>query len=241
MIHRTAKEPRTARAVKAQIIFVLVLLLGAWVIPVRAGSMPHVERIVLPNNLVLLVSEEHSLPFVVFQMLVDAGSRLDPAGKEGLANLTAKGLLLGTARQNANAMNEALDFMGASLNSSAGQDYAAIELQVLKKDLEKGFGFFIDALMSPIFPEQEIQKEVIKILGAIQSADEQPMGLAEKTFRKTLFPQSPYGHPIEGTRESVSKLTRERDVLQFYRAFYRPNKAILAIVGDITVEEVKAS
>ncbi|HUJ88898.1 MAG TPA: pitrilysin family protein [Syntrophorhabdales bacterium] len=240
MIHRTAKEPRTARAVKAKIIFVLVLLLGAWVIPVRAGSMPHVERIVLPNNLVLLVSEEHSLPFVVFQMLVDAGSRLDPAGKEGLANLTAKGLLLGTARQNANAMNEALDFMGASLNSSAGQDYAAIELQVLKKDLEKGFGFFIDALMSPIFPEQEIQKEVIKILGAIQSADEQPMGLAEKTFRKTLFPQSPYGHPIEGTRESVSKLTRERDVLQFYRAFYRPNKAILAIVGDITVEEVKA-
>ena len=216
----------------------LVLLLGVWVTPVRAGSMPPVERIVLPNNLVLLVSEEHSLPFVVFQMLVDAGSRLDPAGKEGLANLTAKGLLLGTSRQNANAMNEALDFMGASLNTSAGQDYAVVGLQVLKKDLEKGFGFFIDALTNPVFPEQEIQKEVKKILGAIQSADEQPMALAEKTFRKTLFPQSPYGHPVEGTRESVSKLSRE-DVLQFYRAFYRPNRAILSIVGDITVEEVR--
>jgi zinc protease len=239
MIHRTAKEARTARAVKAQIIFVLVLLLGAWVMPVRAGSMPPVERIVLPNNLVLLVSEEHSLPFVVFQMLVDAGSRLDPLGKEGLANLTAKGLLLGTARQNANAMNEALDFMGASLTSSAGQDYAVVGLQVLKKDLEKGFGFFIDALTGPVFPEQEIQKEMKKIAGAIQSADEQPMALAEKAFRKTLFPQSPYGHPVEGTRESVPKLSLE-DVLQFYRAFYRPNSAILSIVGDITVEEVKA-
>ena len=100
--------------------------------------MPPVERIVLPNNLVLLLSEEHSLPFVVFQMLVDAGSRLDPAGKEGLANLTAKGLLLGTSRQNANAINEELDFMGASLNTSAGQDYATVGLQILEEGSGEG-------------------------------------------------------------------------------------------------------
>ena len=229
---------RIAKAARVLIISVLVLLAGVWITPARAGSMPPVQRVVLPNDLVLLVSEEHSLPFVVFQLLVDAGSRLDPAGKEGLANLTAKGLLLGTSRQNVTAMNEALDFMGASLNSSAGQDYAVVGLQVLKKDLEKGFGFFIDALTAPVFPEQEIQKEMKKIAGGIQSADEQPMALTEKTFRKTLFPQSPYGHPVEGTRESVSKLSAG-DVLQFYRAFYRPNSAILSIVGDITVEEVK--
>jgi zinc protease len=229
---------RIAKAARVLIISVLVFLAGVWITPARAGSMPPVQRVVLPNDLVLLVSEEHSLPFVVFQLLVDAGSRLDPAGKEGLANLTAKGLLLGTSRQNVTAMNEALDFMGASLNSSAGQDYAVVGLQVLKKDMEKGFGFFMDALTAPVFPEQEIQKEIKKIVGAIQSADEQPMALTEKTFRKTLFPQSSYGHPAEGTRESVSKLSAG-DVSQFYRTFYRPNSAILSIVGDITVEEVR--
>jgi zinc protease len=217
---------------------VLVLLFGLWIAPVRAASMPPVQRIVLPNDLVLLVSEEHSLPFVVFQLLVDAGSRLDPVGKEGLANLTAKGLLLGTSGQNVTAINEALDFMGASLNSSAGPDYAVVGLQVLKKDMEKGFAIFMDALTGPVFPEQEIGKEIKKIAGAIQSADEQPMALAEKTFRKTLFPQSPYGHPVEGTRESVPKLSME-DVSRFYRTFYRPNSAILSVVGDITVEEVR--
>jgi len=185
------------------------------------------------------VSEERSLPFVVFQMLVDAGSRLDPPGKEGLANLTAKALLLGTSAQNGDAINEALDFMGASLSTSAGQDYAVIGLQVLKKDLAKGFDLFVDSITNPIFPEQEVRKEVTKILGAIQSADEQPMALAEKAFKRTLFPESPYGHPVEGIRESVPKLSRE-DTLQFYRKFYCPNKAILAIVGDITVDEVKA-
>jgi zinc protease len=238
MIERLVEAARPARAAKVVIILILALLAGAWITPARAGSMPLVQRVVLPNELVLLVSEEHSLPFVVFQLLVDTGSRLDPAGKEGLANLTAKGLLLGTSSQSVTAMNEALDFMGASLNSSAGQDYAVVGLQVLKKDLEKGFGLFIDALTTPAFPEQEIQKEVNKIVGAIQSADEQPMNIAEKTFRKTLFPQSPYGHPVEGTRESVSKLSA-KDVLQFYRAFYRPNGAVLSIVGDITVEEVR--
>jgi len=197
-----------------------------------------VQRIVLPNDLVLLVCEEHSLPLVVFQLLLDAGSRLDPAGKEGLANLTANGLLLGTSTQEVAAINEALDFMGASLNSSAGRDFSAVGLQVLKKDLEKGFAFFMDTLTSPIFPEDEIRKETRKILGSIQSSDEQPMALAEKTFRKALFSQSPYGQPVEGTRGSVARLTRE-DVLQFYRTFYHSNGAILAIVGDITAEEIK--
>ncbi|HME41491.1 MAG TPA: pitrilysin family protein [Syntrophorhabdales bacterium] len=239
MIYRIANPARRAAASKVRITFILVILVVLWIAPVRAGSMPRVERIVLPNNLVVLVSEEHSLPFVVFQMLMDAGSRLDPAGKEGLANLTAKGLLLGTSTQNANAINEALDFMGASLNTSAGQDYAVVGLQVLKKDLEKGVDLFIDSLTNPVFPEQEIQKEKKKILGAIQAADEQPMSLAEKSFRKTLFPESPYGHPVEGTRESVSGLSKE-DTSRFYQTFYRPNKAILAIVGDITVEEVRA-
>ena len=58
-------------------------------------AMPPVQRMVLPNHLVLLICEEHSLPFVIFQLLINSGSRQDPSGQEGLANLTARGLLLG--------------------------------------------------------------------------------------------------------------------------------------------------
>jgi zinc protease len=237
MIFRLAKKIAQTKVQKS-IIPIIMIVAALWAKPVLAGSVPPVQRIVLPNELVLLVAEEHSLPFVVFQLLVDAGSRLDPAGKEGLAYLTAKGLLLGTPKTNLSAMNEALDFMGASLNASASQDYTIVGLQVLKKDLDAGFGFFTDSFTRPVFPRQEIQKESKKILGAIQSSDEQPMALAEKTFRKTLFPESPYGHPVEGTRESVSKLSVE-DISKFYRSFYHPNGSILSIVGDITVEEVK--
>ncbi len=220
------------------IIFIAVILSGFLAVNARAASVPPVQRVVMPNQLVLLVAEEHSLPFVVMQLLVNAGSRLDPAGKEGVAYLTAKGLMLGTPTKNATALNQAIDFMGASLGASATQDYAVVSLQVLKKDLAEGFGLFMDVLTNPTFPDQEIGKETKKILGAIQARDEQPMALAEKTFRKTLFPKNPYGSPAEGTPESVSRLSA-KDVLQFYRASYGPSGAILSIVGDITMEEVR--
>src|SRR4030042_1840886 len=67
-------------------------------------AMPPVQRMVLPNQLVLLVCEEHSLPFVTFQLLINSGSRQDPSGQEGLANLTARGLLLGSLNRSVNTI-----------------------------------------------------------------------------------------------------------------------------------------
>ncbi len=203
-----------------------------------AAAIPPINRLSLPNQMVLLLTEEHSLPFVTIQVVIDAGSRQDSKGKEGLAFLTAKGLLLGTSKQTLISINEALDFMGASLNVSANKDYATISLRVLKKDLEKGLGLLAETITQPIFPEEELRKEAHKILGAIKSAEEDPGEVAEKAFNRIVFQDSPYSHPVEGTKESVPKLTRE-DVVRFYKTFYHPNNALLSIAGDITQEEVK--
>ena len=201
-------------------------------------AMPPVQRVVLPNRLILLVSQEHSLPFITVHLLIDGGSRRDPPGEEGLARMTARGLLLGTSRRTVNVFHEELDFMGASLNASAGRDYATLSLRVLKKDMEKGFDLFMDALTQPVFPEEQIKREVEKTLGAIRSAEDDPGEVAEKEFQKTLFLTSPYSHPVEGTKESLSRLTRET-IRRFYGTHYHPNNAILTVVGDITMDEVK--
>ena len=217
----------------------LVLLLFCLCLQSNAASaMPAIQRTVLPNHLILLTSEEHSLPFVTLQLLIDSGSRRDPPGEEGLSYLTAKGLLHGTSKRTVNQVNEELDFMGASLNSSSGRDYATLTLRVLKKDLDKGLGLFMEVLTQPAFPEEEIRREIEKTLAAIQSEEDQPEEVAEKAFLKTLFLSSPYGHPVEGTRDSVSKLTRE-GIVRFYRSYYHPNNAILTVIGDITDQELK--
>ena len=229
----------TRRIPKLKYLIVLVFLMLCVGLPDGGvQAMPPVQRMVLPNHLVLLASEEHSLPFVTLQLLIDSGSRRDPSGEEGLAYLTARGLLLGTSKHTVNQVNEDLDFMGASLSSSSGRDYATLSLQILKKDLDKGFDLFMEVLTQPTFPEEEIKREVEKTLAAIQSEEDQPEGVAEKAFLKALFLNSPYGHPVEGVRESVPKLTRE-GIVRFYRSYYHPNNAILTVIGDITDEEMK--
>jgi len=224
---------------KWKYLVVLVFLIFCLAVP--GGSlwaMPPVQRTVLPNHLVLLASEDHSLPFVTLQLLIDSGSWRDPQGEEGLAYLAARGLLLGTSKRTVNQVNEELDFMGASLNSSSGRDYATLTLRVLKKDLDKGLDLFMEVLTQPVFPEEEVKRELEKTLAAIQSGEDQPEEVAEKAFLKTLFLGSPYGHPVEGTRESVPRLTRE-GIVRFYRSYYHPNNAILTVVGDMTDEELK--
>jgi len=225
----------------AKISHILVISLFSLLWLVLEGrlvqAMPPVQRSVLPNGLVLLVSQEHSLPMVTVQLLIDAGSRKDPSGQEGLAYLTAKGLLLGTSKRPVTTMNEELDFMGASLDVSINRDYVTVGLRVLKKYLNEGFDIFCDVLTQPTFPEEEIQREIQKTLAAIKSAEEDPTEVAEKAFRSTLFMNTPYGHPVEGTKASLSKLNREA-IVRFYSTHYHPNSAILAIVGDITRDEV---
>lgn len=202
-------------------------------------AMPSVQRTVLPNEMVLLISEEHSLPFVTLQLLVEAGSKEDSPGQEGLARLTAKGLLLGTVKRPAKAINEELDFMGASVDSSAGRDYATLSLRVLKKDLGKGLELFLEILTQPVFPAEEIGKEVKKTLAAIQAEEDQPDAVAEKAFQENLYLQGPYKYPVEGTKESLNRISREA-VVRFYQNHYHPDHSILTVVGDITREEIEA-
>jgi len=201
-------------------------------------AMPPVQRMTLSNQMVLLTSEERSLPFVTLQLLIDAGSRRDSAGEEGAAYLTAKGLLLGTVKRGEKAINEELDFMGASLNSSPGRDYATLNLRVLKKDLEKGLDLFMEVLTHPTCPQEEVKREVQKTLAAIQAAEDQPEDVAEKAFQENLFQSGPYRYPVEGNKKSLPSMTRE-NLDRFYKKYYHPNQSILAVVGDITPEEVK--
>ncbi|OPY79781.1 MAG: Peptidase M16 inactive domain protein [Syntrophorhabdus sp. PtaU1.Bin153] len=217
-------------------IFFIFGVIVFWVIlagTVYASPALPVERMVLSNGLIVLVSEEHSLPFVTMRLLMEAGSRFDPPGEEGLAYITARGLLLGTSRVSAREINESVDFMGASLNVSPDKDYVTAGLRVLRKDLDRGFGLLAETLMRPIFPEDELKREIQTTLGSIRSEEDDPGAVAEKAFEKHLFSGNPYGHPVEGTSESLPRITRE-SVVRFYKEHYFPNKAILVVAGDIT-------
>ncbi len=229
--------PKIRKISTLSFIFILLLL---WfvLLPSKVHAIPPVEKMVLSNELLLLFCEEHSLPFVTFQLLIEAGSSKDPSEEEGLSRLTAKGLLMGTSRHSPTTLNEELDFMGASLNASSGRDYATLTLRILKKNLDKGLDLFMEVLTQPTFPEAEVRREIERTLAAIQSAENQPGWVAKREFQKALFLEGPYRHPIEGTKESLPQLTRD-SVIRFFQTYYHPSPAILTVVGDIAYDEIK--
>jgi zinc protease len=200
--------------------------------PDRTAAMPHYRRMVLANDLVVLISEERSLPMVSIYFLLDAGAGRDPKGKQGLANLTVEALRLGTVSYSGLQVDEELDFTGASLESFCDRDFAVIGFHTLKRNLMRGLDVFREILMHPTFPEEEIGRKIAEVQASIRSSAEEPATVAEKAFRKALYGKSPYGHPVEGFEASLNTISRE-DIVEFYRRHYHPNIGILAVVGDI--------
>jgi zinc protease len=197
-----------------------------------AFCLPPIERTVLDNGVVLLVSEEHSLPFVSILLLVKAGSKDDPSGQEGIADLTASSLLLGAAGRSLERISEDLDYMGASIDANANKDFTTVGLLVLRKDLRRAFPIFMDVLTKPTFPAKELQKRTSRVLGAIRSEEDEPGVVAEKAFIKALYMDGPYGHPAQGTLASVGRMSRPK-AAKFHETYYRPNNSIMVVVGDI--------
>ncbi|RJQ77509.1 MAG: insulinase family protein [Desulfobacteraceae bacterium] len=220
---------------------VLAIVLACTLLPAAAfgGAGPPVQRQVLPNGMVLIVSEEHTLPFVTLRYLSDAGAWRDPAALAGLANLTAEGLLLGTPSLTAHQINERVDLLGAALSATCSFDYAALDFKVLKKNWAPGSDLFVDAITRPTFPEEEIRRKVRAIQSALNEEEDQPGVVAEKAFQRALFRYSPYGHAVEGTIESLEAVSPEQ-VRDFYHRRYRPQTSILVIVGDVSSSDIQS-
>ncbi len=202
--------------------------------PLRAGVVP--KRSVLDNGIVLLTSEQKALPMVSIELLIDAGSRYDAPHQEGLANLVAKLLTYGTKRRTALQINETLDFLGASLSTRCSDDLASVSMTILKKDLTTGLELLGDILINSTFPQQEIERQKQSVIASIKARDESPGDIAQRRFAAALFPQSPYGRPVEGTETSVKGI-QQKSLREFYERYYRPNRSILAVVGDVSEQE----
>lgn len=210
--------------------------IAAYAAPVSALE---IKRSVLANGAVLLVSEQHQLPMVTMTIAFDAGARRDPAGNAGLASLTASSLTLGTKKMSATEFNQKVDFMGSSVSVGAGADYAQASSTSLKKYEDATLALLAAALTEPALSDAEITRKRDERVAAIKAEEEQPDYVAEVAFQKALYGNTPYGHPSAGTAESVAKLTPQ-DVRDFYHAHYKIGTAVIAVVGDVKADEVKA-
>lgn len=216
----------------------LLLVVGVGLLASRAWAAALGQREVLPSGMVLLVAEKHAVPIVTATMLIQAGALLDPPGKPGVANLTAELLTQGTTTRTASEISEAIEFVGGSLSVDAGQDVTTVALSVLSKDLDLGLDLLADILLHPRFAPDEIGRKAREVVAGIQRKHEDPGEVAGETFAALLFGAHPYGRPVEGSEASVPTVTRE-DLVRFHEAYYRPNRTILSVVGDVGIPDLR--
>jgi zinc protease len=198
-----------------------------------------VERVELPNGLVLLLSENDWTPSVSINAVVMAGSRFETDDKAGLASLTGELLDSGTTTRTSQEISEIIEAAGGHLATFGDYQSSGVVVTLLSRDIWLGLEVAADLLLNATFPEAKVNQAIDRRAAQIRARLDDPRVRASDEFNEIVFQQTPQHRPPIGYEQTVRSLTRA-DIVDFYRRFYLPNNTLLAIVGDIDKEEVKS-
>jgi predicted Zn-dependent peptidase len=205
----------------------------------RPYQFPRFERTALPNGLKLVIAPIAKLPIATITILVDAGGVCDPPGRYGLAQLTAKLLLEGTASGDGTAIIDRFERLGASIDAHADWDVAAVTVTTLTDKLRDSFELLGEVMRAPAFAEREVERLKNERLAELLQLRAEPRGLADEMFSRFLYEgSSRYARPDGGDEASVRGLSREA-VTAFYEKRYSPNGMTIIVAGDVQPAEVE--
>ena len=205
--------------------------------PPREYHFPKFEQRSLENGVRVIVAPVPKLPVVTVLAVIDATAVADPAGKEGVAEITAQALRDGTAKIDGASLTLALEKLGTSLEVGADWDSTVASLTVLRDKIDKAFVLFSSVIMSPAFRVEDVDRlRSERLAERVQILDE-PRGLAEESFARFAYAgNSRYSEPMSGSSQAISAITRD-DIVAFHSTNYAPDAITLILVGDLTVEE----
>ncbi|HXI75483.1 MAG TPA: pitrilysin family protein [Pyrinomonadaceae bacterium] len=187
----------------------------------------------LPNGLRVIVIPRTEMPLVTAQLLIKSGGEVDPADLSGAADMTASLLTRGTSTKSATQLAEAIEVLGGTLNSGAGWDSSSISTNVMSPRIGQALEIMADVARNPSFKDEEIERLRRQTLNGLRSQMATAGSVARLVAVRVVFRDSPYGHPLSGTPESLPRIKRD-DIVKIHSTYYRPDNAILVIGGDIT-------
>jgi zinc protease len=207
--------------------------------PASALHLPVPEKFKLSNGLTVLYSERPGLPLVAADLVLHAGSGVNPVDRPGLASMTARMLQQGTATRSAPQIADRAADLGATLSSGAGTDTAGISTHSLSRNFPDALELLADVALHPSFPQSEIERvRSERLTGIVQEKDES-FALASRVLSAALYgPHHTYGYPDSGTTESVKAISRD-DLEQFWKQNYFPDDAALVVTGNIKLAALK--
>ncbi|MDD1510281.1 pitrilysin family protein [Pseudomonas sp. CNPSo 3701] len=218
------------------------MLLAVCALPfgAHAAAPQPTHEFTLDNGLKVIVREDHRAPVVVSQIWYKVGSSYETAGQTGLSHALEHMMFKGSRKLGPGEASRVLRDLGAEENAFTSDDYTAY-YQVLAADrLGVAFELEADRLASLRLPPEEFAREieVIKEERRLRT-DDKPSGLAYERFKAMAYPASGYSIPTIGWMADLDRMSVQ-ELRHWYETWYVPNNATLVVVGDVTVDGVKA-
>jgi predicted Zn-dependent peptidase len=202
--------------------------------PVRELKLPPVERLKLSNGVGVLLVGMHEVPAVEVILVLRAGAVADPAGREGLAAMTAEMLDEGAGGKDALALADAVDFLGATLGAGASWDASTVRLRTAVARLPEALALMADVALRPDFPEAELSRLRKEGLTELLQARDEPSAIAGRALAQAVYGTAHrFGKPMGGDAPQLQSFT-VAELRSFHAARYVPGAATLVVVGDVT-------
>lgn len=205
----------------------------------RDIAFPPIHHAALENGLAVDVVAHKQLPIVSIELVIQSGSTRDPKDLPGLAAAVADMLREGTVKKKGAEFAEAVEFLGANLHTSAGQESIRVGVSALSEHFDAALALLAEAALTPAFDQSELEKLKKRTLDDLKLKKDKPVWLARRELSKALYGEHPYSR-IDATETAVKKLKRT-DLTTFHSANFAPNNAFLVVVGDVSPEQVQAA
>jgi zinc protease len=203
-------------------------------------TLPDVVRVELDNGAVIILLEKHDVPLIGVEVNIRGGAIADLHGMDGTANLLAAMLNKGAAGRSAAQFAEAIDAVGGSLEAGAGLESINVSGEFMSRDTDLMVRLLTDMLRAPTLDDDEIVKLRDRQIDQIRAAkDSGPEALSPIYGNSSLFGDHPYGSPVDGSEETLARIT-PAELRAFYRRYFGGDRLVIAVAGDIDATDMLA-
>jgi zinc protease len=209
-------------------------------LPSRRVSFPEFKLKTLPNGLQVLAVSQNEQPAVSYRLLIRAGAAQDAPAKPGVAAFVAALLDQGTTTRSSEVIANTIESAGGAMGVGAANEVTFVNGAVVKDRVALALDLAADVVQRPAFAADEIRRQLDQAISGLKVSAEDPEFIANSLIDRLVFGFHPYGRPGPNSVEALQRITRA-DLVAFHRAWFVPNNALLAIVGDLTADEAFAA
>ena len=217
----------------------LVLVLASTVRAPGADASTDVRAVRLDNGFTVLVRENPAAPVVAAALMVRMGTRWERPENAGISNFVHAVMVKGTTRRSGAQLAEAVAALGGRISASGDIDYSGIRSAALARFWRELLGLVAELALEPRLAPDEVDRERDWLLSRVQRRRDSAGSRVFDELYAALYGPHPYALPTLGTRESLARIDHAA-VVAHYRAFYRPERMVLAVSGQVSADEVAA-